>query len=422
VDAQGLTHNLPPEQTPVSEEVPPESRAVIPYLPGTNDRRESRPSMELGAMGLVRTRTFTDAVGSTGAYVDFELTPGIAVNADVGAFTFALGYAPRLTLPSVSQGLPLLVLNNGTAQVIWRVASAWTLVAQGSGSYGDNNQLTPTLTPGSPPAPGNPGTAPTPVTTFDVYRYIGISAWLRASGQLSGRTTLRLAAGWTDVGGLGDDGQAAQPRTWGPQGAATLEWDVTATGRLATTLSGQIARFVGGFSVQMGTLTESFRLRPMPGTELVFAAGAAMTSTTPTTNFNFGHVLPVVTASLVYSNSERARQPLRVNVDLGLGPYIDPYVQLAYQRFTGSLGLEWRPSQIWVLGATLSAALVPYKNQPVETYGSAGVSAGLVPWSFLQFNVGAFTTRQLQGGSVSTQDFRQFTFLFSATLRDTFYL
>jgi hypothetical protein len=260
------------------------------------------------------------------------------------------------------------------------------------------------------------------VTSFDIYRYVGISAWLRAAGQLSGRATLRLAAGWTDVGGLGDAGQLAQPRTWGPQGAAVLEWDLNPNDRLATTLSGQIARFVGGFSMQMGTLTESYRLRPMPGMELVFAAGAAMTSTTPTTNFTFGHVLPVLTASLVYSNSERARQPLRVAVDLGLGPYIDATVQLAYQRFLASVALEWRPSEKWVLSGTFSAALVPYKNQPVETYGSAGVSAGLVPWSFLQFNVGAFTTRQLQGGSVSTQDFRQFTFLFSATLRDTFYL
>jgi hypothetical protein len=422
VDAQGVTHNVPPDQETEQEGVPPESRAAIPVLPSGSATRENRPNMELGANLQLRTRTFRDALGSTSAYVDLELTPGVAVNADVGAWTFALGYAPRLTLPELSQGQPLLVLNNATAQVIWRTTPAWTLVAQASGSYGDTNQLTPTTSPGTPPSPGNPGTPPTPVTSFAVYRYIGLSTWLRAAGQLSGTTTLRLAAGYTDVGGLGDAGQAAQPRTWGPLGAASLEVDLSSRDRLTTTLSGQLARFVDGASVQMGTLTEAYRWRAVRGMELVFTGGAAMSSTTPSTKLTFGHVLPVVNASLVFSNWERARQPLRVSLELGIGPYIDPVVELAYQRVVATFGVEWRPSETWVVSGTFSGALVPYSDQPTQTYGSAGLAGGFIPWRWFQLNASVFTSRQFAGAALQVDNFTQFTFLFSATLRDVFYL
>ena len=421
VDAQGVSHTVPPDQETEQEGTPPESRAAIPVLPSGSPGRENRPNMELGANLQFRTRTFRTEGGSTSAYLDLELTPGAAVNADVGAWTFALGYAPRLTLPELSQGQPLQVLNSATAQVIWRTTPAWTLVAQASGSYGDQNQLSPTTSPGTPPAPGNPGTPPTPVTSFAVYRYIGLSAWLRAAGQLSASTTLRLSAGYTDVGGLGDAGQAAQPRTWGPLGAASLEVDLSARDRLTTTLSGQLARFVPGSSVQMGTLTEAYRWRAVRGMELVFTGGAALTSTTPITKLAVGHVLPVLNASLVFSSWERARQPLRVNVELGLGPYIDPVVQVAYQRVVTALGVEWRPSEAWVLSGTFSGALVPYSDQPTQTYGSAGVAGGFIPWRWFQLNASVSASRQLQGAIPYADNFSQFTFLFSATLRDVFY-
>jgi hypothetical protein len=422
VDAQGVTHTVPPDQDTSQEGTPPESRASIPVLPRGATARENRPNMELGANLQLRTRTFRDDVGSTTAYVDLELTPGVAVNADVGAWTFALAYAPRLTLPELSQGRPLLVLNNATAQIIWHTTPAWTLVAQAAGSYGDQNQLTTTTSPGTPPSPGNPGTPPTPVTSFAVYRYIGLSTWLRAAGQLSASTTLRLGAGYTDVGGLDEAGQVAQPRTWGPLGAASLEVDLSARDRLTTTVSGQLARFVGGASVLMGTLTESYRWRAIRGMEVVFTGGAAMTSTTPTTKLDFGHVLPVASATLVFSNGEQTRQPFRVNLELGLGPYIDPLVEVAYQRLTTAVGLEWRPSETWVVSGTFSGALVPYSDQPTQTYGSAGLAGGFIPWRWFQLNASVFTSRQFAGAALQVDNFTQFTFLFSATLRDVFYL
>lgn len=421
VDAQGITHVLPPDQQ-TQQEPPPDTRATIPYLPDPGDRRSGRPTLDLGLMGLMRTRTFTNAAGATDAYVDLELTPGLAANAEAGAWTLALGYAPRLTLPSVSQGYPLLVLHNATLRAEWRVSRAWTLLAEGTGTYGDYNQLVPTVTPGVPPGGGGQPAPPDPIRSTTYYPYVNVDAWLRVLARVSARTALRVSGGYRDLGGLGAVGQAQQPRYSGPQGAVDLEWDTAASSRLTTTLAGQSARFQDGSGVLLGSLTESWRMRPSVGLELNFTAGAAMSSTAPSTHLDWGHLLPVAGATLTWSTERSEYQPLRLTAGLSLGPYVDPYVEIAYQRVLGSVGVEWRPSRVWVIGASLSAALVPYATRPAEAYGSLGASVGFVPWRILECNLGAFTTRQVEGPSVATQDVRQWTIILFATLRDLIYL
>jgi hypothetical protein len=114
----------------------------------------------------------------------------------------------------------------------------------------------------------------------------------------------------------------------------------------------------------------------------------------------------------------QSRQALRLTLDFGLAPYVDTYLRIPYERFTLGVGFDWRPSDAWRVGATLSAALAPYSVRAPESYATAGASASYAPVPFLIFTLGGFSQAQFQGSSASTGAFRQWSAYFSVALRD----
>ena len=131
-----------------------------------------------------------------------------------------------------------------------------------------------------------------------------------------------------------------------------------------------------------------------------------------------GHLVPVAGFRLDYH--PESRQPVRVLVDVALAPYVDTYIAVPYQRFTLAGTFDWRPSDAWRLGASLSAALVPKTVLAPEFYGNAGVSASFAPISFLILSVGGFSQAQFQGTNSTSDGFLQWTAYFSVAFRERF--
>jgi hypothetical protein len=282
---------------------------------------------------------------------------------------------------------------------------------------GDYSQLNPASTPGGT---GPPPPTLNPVRSFQTYPYVGIDAWLRVEGVLSTRTRLRLAGGYFDVGGTGTVGEAAQPRTWGPQAEAAFGWDASRTATLTTTGVAQDWMMVGNYSIILATLTEGWKQSWTSELDTTLSAGAGLSNRDVESSTAAGHLVPVASFRLDYN--QEAKQPLHFALEALLAPYADTYLRVPYQRFTVSGSLDWRPSDAWRLGASLSVALVPYSVQAPESYGTAGLSASFAPVRFLILSAGGFTQSQFEGATAGGGAFRQWTTYLSLTLRDRFSL
>ena len=113
---------------------------------------------------------------------------------------------------------------------------------------------------------------------------------------------------------------------------------------------------------------------------------------------------------------------MRISLDAGLAPYVDPYIRTVYQRVTVSGSIDWRPSDAWGIGALISAGLAPYAVRAPESFGTAGFSANFAPVPFLILSAGGFSQAQFQGQTESGGAFRQWTAYFSLAFRDRFSL
>jgi hypothetical protein len=391
----------------------------IPFMPSVGARSDTTRGvfLDVALLSEIRARTLNITDTATTWGFDLEVTPGIALEVASPSFTLSLGYAPRLTIPFDVVNFSLAVLNRATLRAAWRPGELWTVTALGIFVVGDYSQLVPGSTPGGP---GPPPPVLNPVRSFQTYPYVGIDSWLRVEGVLSPRTRLRIAGGYFDVGGTGTVGAAAQPRTWGPQAEASFAWDASRAATLTTTAAAQDWMMVGNFSIILATLTESWKQSWTSELDTSLSGGLGLSNRDVESSTAAGHLVPVASVRLDYN--QEAKQPLHLALEASLAPYADVYLRIPYQRFTVSGTLDWRPSDAWRLGASLSVALVPYSVQAPESYGTAGLSASFAPVQFLIITAGGFTQSQFQGTTAGGGAFRQWTTYLSLTLRDRFSL
>lgn len=382
----------------------------IPYMPevGPPVRSTDGVFLDLALLSEVRAWTLnvTDAA-TTWAY-DLEVTPGIALEIQSPRLTLSLGYAPRLSIPFDVGAFELAVLNRVTLNATWTADPLWAVTALGVFVVGDYSQLIPASTPGGA---GPPPPTLNPVRSFETYPYVSIDALLRLDGTLSPRSRIRLAGGYFDVGGTGAVGQANQPRTWGPKAEAAFAWDASRNATLTTTAAVQDWMMVGDYSIVLAYVTESWRQSWTSELATTLSAGPAISNRDVESWSAAHHLAPV--ASFQFDYRQEARQPLHVAFNAMVGPYADAYLQIPYQRVTLGASIDWRPSDAWQLGASLSAALAPYSSRAPESYGTAGLSASFAPVHYLILSVGGFSQAQFQGASTGGALFRQWTTYFS---------
>ena len=405
--------------TPVSRGLDEPVPQGIPNLPtvGTSSGATRGVFLDVALLAEVRARTLNVTDTATTWGFDLELTPGIALEVGSPSFTLSLGYAPRLTVPFNVDNFSLAVLNQATLRAAWRVDAFWTVTALGVFVVGDYSQLIPASTPGGA---GPPPPIQNPVRSFQTYPYVGIDTWLRVDGLLSARSRIRLAGGYFDVGGIGTAGQANQPRTWGPQAEAEFAWDASRAATLTTTAAAQDWMMVGDYSIVLATLTEGWRHSWTSEFGTTLSAGAGISNRDVESRTAAGHLVPLASVGLDFH--QESRQPLHFALDAFLAPYADTYLRIPYQRFTISGSIDWRPSDAWRVGASLSVTLAPYSVRAPESYGTAGLSASFAPVQFLILSAGGFTQSQFQGGTAGVGAFRQWTTYLSLALRDRFSL
>ena len=177
---------------------------------------------------------------------------------------------------------------------------------------------------------------------------------------------------------------------------------------------------VGDYSIVLATLTEGWRHAWTSELYTTLSAGAGLSNRDVESRTAAGHLVPVASFRMDYN--QESRQPLHLAVVASLAPYADTYLQIPYQRFTISGSIDWRPSDAWRIGASLSVALAPYSVRAPESYGTAGLSASFAPVKFLILSAGGFTQSQFQGPTAGGGAFRQWTTYLSLALRDRFSL
>jgi hypothetical protein len=380
-------------------------RSRVPFLPSAAAPVRNRIGTHLaaGAMSQLRTRNLSAQTGFTQWDTDLEVVPGIILYSFGHRAQFTLSYAPRLYFPAVWHGGPMSVLHRGSARLEWSPSQRWTLTLWANGTYGDYSQLVPSSTP------GGPGPTPpvlNPVRTFETYPYLSVEANAQASVTLGQRLRLRVTGGWFDTGGIGTSGQQNQPRTWGPRADATIDAFVGARAILSTSLAAVDSELVGGSSVRIAALAETWSHRWSSSLETSASLGAAMVNNPPAASVTVGHVIPVAGLKLTWVQS--SRDMFRLIAEVGLGPYVDTYLQAAYQRVTARVGAEWFFGKSWKLEASLASALVPFTIRAPESYAVAGTSAAWSPWRWATVLAGGFAQTQL-GGASSTGRFVQVT-------------
>ena len=414
-DRSEVPAESPEGSRPGAVEIDGAAQAGIPFLPDLSAGRPIRPgvALDLGVMSELWTQTMTGTGGDTIWGSSLNVTPGVGLEAASPTIKLAGGYAARFTVPTGFRWSELAILHSATLRTDWRLGARWTAGLAATGTYGDYSQLQPAATPGGP---GAPPPALNPVRSFATFPYLALNGVLRIATQLSTRSRLRASIGYIDVGGIGTTGQAAQPRTWGPSAEAAYEWDASRHASLTTAASFQDSRLVDDFSVQVGTLTQTWTQTWSTDFRTTVAGGAALTSTESTTFLTVGHLLPV--AAIGGSYQPDARRSVSLGLDFALAPYVDVYSRVAYQRASARAGFDWRPASALLVSVYVAAALVPYRATAPESYGTTGASLGWGLGKLFTLSFGGFSQTQIQGGTAGGGAFRQWTTYVSLSLRD----
>jgi hypothetical protein len=371
--------------------------------------------LEYGVMSQFRAWTFANVGSGQGWATDLEVTPGASVEASLPSLRLGAGYGARITIPFDAVGTDLAVLQRLYLHADWTVSPLWTISLSGGVTYGQNSQLVPVATPGTP---GVPPSSINPIRSFSTYPYLSADATLLASAQLSRRFRLRLSAGYVDVGGLGDEGQAAQPRTWGPVAEGALDWDLSPQGTIFSSLSFLVSNVVDSSAMEILTWRERWTHRWSRDLETTLSGGIAFTNSESARFAGASRVLPVASAGLRFFTD--VRHAFRLWFDAALAPYVDTYSNTIYQRATATLGIDWYPASGLFLGASLSAATVPPSVPPPQNYGTAGLSAAWAPWTWFTIAAGGFSQIQsaAEEGTSGISAFRQWTTYVSVTFRE----
>jgi hypothetical protein len=371
-------------------------RSRIPFLPSAAAPVRPRTGTHLaaGVLGQLRTRNLSAATGFSQWDTDLEVIPGLTLFAFGHKAQFTLSYVPRLYFPAVYHGAPMSVLQRASTRLEWNPSKAWALAAWAYGTYGDYSQLVPSSTPG-----GAGPTPPTiqPVRTYSTYLYLSVDANASAAVNIRQSLRLRFSGGWFDVGGVGTAGEAAQPRTWGPRADATMDVFVGPRAILSTTLAATNSQLVGGAAIRILAGAETWSHRWSGNLETSASLGVAAVNNPPTASVTVGHFLPV--AGLKATWVQSSRDMVRFIAEVGLGPYVDTYMQAAYQRITARLGAEWFMGKKWKLEGSLASALVPFTIRAPESYAVLGASAVWTPVRWASLVAGGFAQTQLTGAT-----------------------
>jgi len=372
-------------------------RSRIPFLPSAAAPVRNRVGTHVaaGILSQLRTRNLSAEGGFTQWDTDLEVVPGLTLYSFGHKAQFTLSYTPRLYFPAVWHGAPMSVLQRARARLEWNPSPAWSLSAWAGGVYGDYSQVVPSSTP------GGPGPTPPvlqPVRTFETFPYLSVDVNARAALLLRKRVRLRLTAGWFDVGGIGTEGQAAQPRTWGPRADAAVDVPVGARALLTTTIAATSSQLVGGGAIRIAAGAETWSHRWSASVETSATLGVAFVNNPPAASVTVGHAIPVGGLKLTWAQS--SHDLFRLVAELGLGPYVDTYLGAAYQRLTARLGAEWFFGKDWKLEATLSSALVPFTIRAPESYAQLGGSVTWSPARWATLLAGGFAQTQLGGETV----------------------
>ena len=371
-------------------------RSRIPFLPSAAApvRNRTGTHLAVGAMGQLRTRNISADTGFRQWDTDLEVIPGISLFAFGHKAQLTLAYVPRFYFPAVYRGAGMSILNRARIRLDWSPSKAWSIAVWGSGIYGDYSQLVPSSTPGGPgPTP------PTldPIRTFSTFPYLAIDVNGSVAATLGRRTRLRVSAGWFDVGGVGTAGQEAQPRTWGPRASAALDVFVGTRTTLSTTFAASNNQLVGGAAIRIAAAAESWTQRWSAALESSISLGVAVVNNPPLADVTVGNVLPAAGLKLTWA--EPSHDLFRLVAELGLGPYVDTYLQAAYQRITGRIGAEWFLGKDWKLELSLASALVPFTIRAPESYAVMGASAVWSPARWATLLAGGYAQTQLLGGT-----------------------
>ncbi len=388
----GLADVVPRSEAQEDEDL---RRSRVPFLPSAAAPARPRVGTHLvgGVLGQLRTRNLSSGGGLTQWDTDLEVVPGISLYSFGHKAQLTVSYVPRLYFPAVWHGGPLSVLHRGGVRLEWNPSKAWTLAAWGAAAYGDYSQLVPSATPGGT---GAPPASLQPVRSFSTYPYVSVDVNASAAVDLRQRLRLRMTAGWFDWGGIGEVGQANQPRTWGPRADVAADVFVGARAVLTTTLAGQNAQLVGGSAIRILAAAETWSHRWSGNLETAASAGVAAVNNPPAASVTVGNFIPVAGIKATWIQS--TRDLVRLTGEVALGPYVDTYLGAAYQRVTGRLGAEWFIAREWKLEGSLAAALVPFTIRAPESYAVLGASALWTPARWVSLMAGGFAQSQLDGG------------------------
>ena len=175
---------------------------------------------------------------------------------------------------------------------------------------------------------------------------------------------------------------------------------------------------VGDWNIILASFSEGWTQAWTNELDTTLSAGVGLANRDIASQTAAGHLVPVAGFRLDYH--QESKQPIHARLDATLAPYADAYLRVPYQRFTFGGSIEWRPSDAWLAGASLSFVLSPYIDRAPESYGTAGLSASFAPVQFLVLSLGAFSQSQFQGSVTSGGAFRQWTTYLSVALRDRF--
>jgi hypothetical protein len=400
-DPVGLADVLGRSESAADEEL---RRSRIPFLPSAAaaTRPKTGTHLTVGALSMVRTQNVSAQGGLTQWNTDLELDPAIGFYSFGRKAQFSLSYTPRIYFPAVYHGVSPSVLERAIARLDWSPSHAWSLAAWGTAIYGDYSQLVPSSTPGGP---GPPPATIQPVRSYSTYPYVNVDVNASAALSVRDRLGFRVAAGWFDVGGLGEAGQAAQPRTWGPRADATVDLFLGRATTLSTTGAATNSSLVGGYAIRVLAGVETWTQRWSAQLETRATLGVAGVNNPPVAGVTVGNLLPVAGLKAVWT--QPSHDTIRLVGELGLGPYVDTYLQAAYQRITWRLGAEWYMGRKWKLEGSFAGALVPFTVRAPESYGVLGASATWSPLRWLSILAGGYAQTQL--ASASTSRFLQLT-------------
>jgi hypothetical protein len=368
-------------------------------------------SLDVSLRSTARARTLTLEDGSVSFVNELEVVPQASMVLNIPRFAFTVGLSPRFLVVSL-QGGPVEIYTSAWLLLEYKIDPTWRLFAAENASYGTNN-LTLPATPGGP---AQPPPELSPISARTSIPYIYLSSSLSLVGRLSRRTTLSLVASYVESGGVGAAAEQTMPLQWGPRAEASVDWKASRDQSLVTAGTFQLSTFSTGRTVYTGTLTETLRSAWDRRFRTTFTLGAGSSNTETLTGYTFDRVAPVL--GLGMDMTTASRDPLHLALNLYVGPYVDPYLAVAYQRATLTGNLDWRPGREWTLSANLSAAVTPYKGRVAERYGVAGLSASYAASRTLSLSTGTWIQWQLDNLRFASA-FRQGGIFVSVTVRDT---